>query len=203
VARAARRPRRHPLLSIAVLALAVSASLVLPVAGAVTAAVLLTLLTAGYRARRGLAQRRSLRGPRLWDPVLVAWSFPWVLTRSAIRTVLLAPLLLAAAADAVAGATTSSHAAHRPLAGAAVAAVYIALSGLGPWSRGARQELHRVLNAFTSSPLEVVLTILTLGAIAMIIATVAFIQPTSMWPLHDPLIIHVRIPGVVPASLHG
>jgi hypothetical protein len=202
-AQSAPRPRRHPLLSLAVLALAVSASIVLPVVGVVTAAVLLTLLTAGYRARRGLADRRSLRRPRLWDPVLVAWSFPWVLTRSAVKTVLLAPLLLAAAADAVAGATTSSHGAHRLLTVAAVAAVYIALSGLGPWSRGARQELHRVLNAFTSSPLEVVLTILTLGAIAMIIATVAFIQPTSMWPLPDPLIIHVRIPGVVPVSLHG
>jgi len=203
VVRAARRPRRHPLLALAVMALAVSASLVMPVVGVITAAALLTLLTAGYRARRGLADRRSLRGPRLWDPALVAWSFPWLLTRSAIRTVLLAPLLLAAAVDAVAGATNSLHGAHLPLAGAAVAAVYTALSCLGPWSRGARLELHRVLNAFTSSPLEVVLTILALGAIAMIIATVAFIQPTSMWPLPDPLIIHVRIAGVVPVSLHG
>jgi tRNA A-37 threonylcarbamoyl transferase component Bud32 len=203
VARPARRPRRHPLLAVALLALAVSASLVLPVVGAVTAAAAVTLLTAGYRARTGLADRRSLRGPRLWDPATVVWSFPWVLTRSAIKTVLIAPLLVAAAVDAVAGATTSSHGAQLPLAGTAVAAVYTALSCLGPWSHGARQELHRMLNAFTSSPLEMVLTILTLGVIAMIIATLALIQPSSLWPLPDPLVIHVRIPGLIPVSLHG
>jgi tRNA A-37 threonylcarbamoyl transferase component Bud32 len=201
VARSARRPRRHPLLALAVLALAVSATLVLPVAGAVTVAALLTLLTAGYRARTGLAGRRSFRGPRLWDPALVIWSFPWVLTRSAIETILLAPVLLAAAGDAVAGATTWLHGAHLPLTGAAVAAVYTALSCLGPWTRPARRQLHRVLHA--SSSLEVVVTILTLGVIAMIIAVLGLIQPPSMWPLPDPFTIHIRIPGLNPVSLHG
>jgi hypothetical protein len=103
----------------------------------------------------------------------------------------------------IAIATTSLHGAHLPLAGAAVAAVYTALSCLGPWSRGARRELHRVLNAFTSSPLEVAVTIMTLGAIVMIIAAVALIQPPATWPLPDPLIVHMRIPGLIPLSLHG
>jgi len=202
-ARPARRPRRHPFLALAILALAVSASLELPVAGAVTVAALLMLLTAGYRARTGWADRRRLRGPRLWDPALVVWSFPWVLARSAIETVILAPLLLAAAAVAVAGATTWLHGAHLPLAAAAVAAVYTSLSCLGPWSLAARRQLHRSLHAFSTSPVEMVATVLTLGAIAMIIAAIALMQPPSMWPLPDPFTLHVRIPGLNPVSLHG
>jgi len=199
----ARRPRRHPLLALAVLALAVGASVELPVVGVVTVAALLTLLTAGCRARTGMADRRSFRGPRLWDPALVVWSFPWVVTRSAVETVLLAPLLLAAAGDAVAGATVWLHGAHLPLAWPAVAAVYTALGCLGPWSRPARQQLHLVLDAFASSRLEVVATILILGALAAIITVLALVQPPSMWPLPDPFALHIRIPGINPVSLQG
>ena len=199
----ARRPRRHPLLAFAVLALAVGASIELPVVGVVTVAALLTLLTAGCRAQTGLADRRSFRGPRLWDPALVVWSFPWVVTRSAVETVLLAPVLLAAAGDAVAGATVWLHGAHLPLAWPAVAAVYTALGCLGPWSAPARQQLHRVLDSFASSRLEVVATILTLAALAAILTVLALVQPPTMWPLPDPFTLHIRIPGINPVSFAG
>jgi K+ transporter len=128
---------------------------------------------------------------------------PWVLARSAIETVLLAPLLLAAAGGAFDAATRLLHGVHLPSAWAAVAAAYTAMSFLGPGSRPARRQLHRVLKAFASSPLEVVTTILTLSAIAMIIAALALIQPPSMWPLPDPLTIHFPVPGLNPVSLHG
>ncbi|HYK28638.1 MAG TPA: hypothetical protein VEV61_11790 [Streptosporangiaceae bacterium] len=202
-ARFARQPRRHPLLALVVLALAVGVSVELPVVGVVTVAALLTLLTAGCRARTSLADRRSFRGPRLWDPALVVWSFPWVVTRSAVETVLLAPLLLAAAGDAVAGATVWLHGAHLPLPWPAVAAVYTALGCMGPWSHPARQQLHWVLDGFASSRLEVVATILVLGALAAIITVVALIQPPTMWPLPDPFTLHIRIPGINPVSLQG
>ena len=199
----ARRPRRHPVLALAVLALAVGASVELPVVGVVTVAALLTLLTAGSRAGTGLADRRSFRGSRLWDPALVVWSFPWVVTRSAVETVLLAPLLLAAAGDAVAGATVWLHGAHLPLAWPAIAAVYTALGCLGPWSTSARQQLHRVLDSFASTRLEVVATFLILAALAAILTVVALAQPPTMWPLPDPFTLHIRIPGINPVSFQG
>jgi len=203
ITHAARRPRRHPMLFIAVVALAVSANLILPVAGAITVAASLTLLRTGHRARTGLVGRRSQRGPRWWDPALVVGSIPWVLARSALETLLLAPLLLAAAGGAFDAATRLLHGVHLPSPWSAVAAAYTALSFLGPGSRPARRQLHRVFNALASSPLEVVMTILALGTIAMIIALLTLIQPPTIWPLPDPLIIHFRIPGLKLISLHG
>jgi len=164
-----------------------------------------------------MAGRQRRRGPRLWDPALVAWSIPWVLAMSAIQTVLLGPVLLAAAVEAVAVTTTPLHGTHPPSAWAAammslhgvhlpsawpaVAAVYTALSYLG--SPAARRELHRVLDAVTSSPLEMVMTVLIVAAIAVIIAALALIQPSSLWPLPDPLIIHTHIPGLHLVRLHA
>lgn len=138
-ATAVRAPRRpsHPMLAFAALVMAVSASLLLPLAGTVAVAALLTLLRAGSKARRGLARRRA-GGPRGRDKLLLAWSVPLVLLESIAETALLAPLLLTSAGVAVVAATIAARDPHMlPAWPAALAASYTALSCIGPRSRPA------------------------------------------------------------------
>jgi hypothetical protein len=182
--KAAARPP-HSVFAFVALVLAVAASFVLPVVGilAVTAAV--TVLRAGNKARTGLAVRRRSRGPRAWDSLLVCSSFPWALARSAIETVVLAPILVVAAGVAVTAWMHWSHGAHPMSVWAAGAAVYTALSCLGPGSRAARRELNRVLSPTASSSLTAVVALLAAGVLAMIVVGLVLIQTPPTWPLPD------------------
>ncbi|MGN6792059.1 MAG: serine/threonine-protein kinase [Streptosporangiaceae bacterium] len=202
-ARTTGEQHRHPLLALVALAMAVSASFVLPVVGTFAVAVLLTVLRACNRARVGVVGRRKARGPRAWDSLLVVSSIPWALSRSAIETVLLAPLLLAAAGVAVTAWTILFHGTHVMSVWAAAAAAYTALSCLGPRSRSARRELSRVLSSVTSSPLAAAVAMLTAGVLAMIVAGLVLIQTPPMWPLPDPPNVSIHVSGFNPGLLHG
>jgi serine/threonine protein kinase len=175
----------HSVFSFVALVLAVATSFVLPVIGtlAVTAAV--TVLRAGNKARTGLAVRRRSRGPRAWDSLLVCSSFPWALARSAIETVVLAPILVVAAGVAVTAWMHWSRGAHPMSVWAAGAAVYAALSCLGPGSRAARRELNRVLSPTASSSLAAVVALLAAGVLTMIVVALVLIQTPPTWPLPD------------------
>jgi hypothetical protein len=184
-----RRPRPHPLLILTALVLAVGASIVVPVAGALAVAALLTLLRAAARARWGLAARRAARGPRARDPFLLAGSMPWALVRSALETLLLAPFLLAA----VVAATMAFRGPHILPASAAIAVGYTLLSCLGPGSRLARRELHRVFNVLAPTPLTAAATLLTLVAIATAMATLLLMKEPPLWPLPGLHAIHFHV----------
>ena len=80
--------------------------MLLPVAGTALSLAVITLLRAADRAQHGLTERRSRRGARPSDIVVVIVTAPWTVVRAALTTVLLAPLaiiaaLLAAAASVV------------------------------------------------------------------------------------------------------
>ena len=203
-ATAVRAPRQpsHPMLAFAALVMAVSTSFLLPLAGTVTVAALLTLLRAGSKARRELAQRRA-GGPGARDKVLLVLSIPWVLLKSIAETALLAPLLLTAAGVAVVAGTIAARDSYMLSAWTALAATYTALSCIGPRSRPARCELNRVLDAIASSPLAAATTMLTLSLLAVTIADLAIAKTPPLWPLHGLHGMHVHLPGLNRASLHG
>src|SRR3989440_5238951 len=92
LAEEAQVPRRHRLLGFAVLAVAVGASLALPVAGAIAVTAGVTILRAADRAVEALTAPRCARGPWGWGPFLLVVSMPWMLARSVIETILVAPL---------------------------------------------------------------------------------------------------------------
>ncbi len=87
------RPRHRPL-ALAALVIAVAISLLLPVAGTVAVAALLTGLRAADRSRQHITARRISRGVRVTNPVLVAASMAWQLARAAVVTIMIAPLPL-------------------------------------------------------------------------------------------------------------
>ena len=84
----------HGLVSLAFAVAAVALSVLLPVAGTVLALAVITLLRAADRAQSGLAERRSVRGPRPSDILVVIVTAPWTVVRALVTTVLLAPLAL-------------------------------------------------------------------------------------------------------------
>lgn len=66
---------------------------------------------------------------------------------------------------------------------------------MGPRSLPARRELKRVLNSVASSPLGVVVTVLTADVTAMTIAGLILIQMPPTWPLSNPPAIDVHVSG--------
>ena len=77
--------------------------MLLPVAGTAISLAVITLLRAADRAQAGLAERRSLRGARPSDIVIVIVTAPWTVVRAALTTVLLAPLAIIVALLAAGG----------------------------------------------------------------------------------------------------
>lgn len=193
----------HPLLALTALAVAVGISYFLPVAGTLAVAAMLTVLRAGDKARSGLAGRRDIRGRRAWDSLLIASSAPWALARSLVDTILYAPVLLAAAAVMVTASMIWFRASHALPDWPAVAAVYTALSCLGPRSRPVRREMNRVLGAIASTPLGAAVTLLTAAVLAMTVAALVLMQAPPMWPLPDPPSMIVHVSGFNLAKFHG
>ena len=189
-------PRRHRLLGFAVLAIAVGASLALPVAGAIAVTAGITVLRAADRAAEALTARSRVRGPRWWDPFLLIGSMPWMLARSVLETVLLAPFVLLAAGIAVATAIIAMGGGRVALAAAAGAGVYTVLSCLGPRSRAPRRQLNRFLNATAQTPLTAAMVALMLGALAAGVMSLARSPRPVSWPVPAPRSAPVHLPGV-------
>jgi len=189
-------PRRHRLLGFAVLAIAVGASLALPVAGAIAVTAGITVLRAADGAAEAHAARRYARGPSVWDPFLVIASMPWMLARSVMETILLAPFVLLAAGIAVAAVIIAMGGGHLAPAVAAVAGVYAVLSCLGPGSRAPRRQLNRFLNAIAQTPLTAAMVVLMLGALAAGVMSLARSPRPASWPVPGPYSAPIHLPRV-------
>jgi len=189
-------PCRHRLLGFAVLVIAVAASLALPVAGAIAVTAGITVLRAADRATETLTARRYARGLRWWDPFLLVVSMPWMLVRSVVETILLAPFVLLAAGIAVAAAVIAVGGASTGLVAAAVAGVYTVLTCLGPRSRAPRRQLNRFLNAIAQTPLTAAMAALLIGALAAGMMSLARSPRPVSWPLPEPHSAPLHLPGV-------
>lgn len=177
-------PRRHRVLGLAVLLIAVGLSLAMPVAGAITITAGITVLRAADRAAGRRAVRRATRGPRRSDPFLLLASMPWMLLTAVVETILLAPLVLLAAVITVAVAMAVTGGGHLALAVATIAAMYSVICCLGPRSRAPRRQLNQFLDVAARTPLTVAMVALMLGTVAAGVTALTVPGRPDFWPVH-------------------
>ncbi len=185
------------LLALLTMAIAVAASVLLPIAGTVVAMTMIVLLRAADRAHGGLTRRRSARGSRASDvPVMVATA-PWDLLRALVSTALLAPLALTCAAAAAAVTTIAIHANPYRAAGAYAAGAFVAFYGFGLGSGKPRRQLGRLFGAVARNRFPAALAVILLTVLAAGVAGAAVTRPHLLWPLaagfswHMPGLRHV------------
>ena len=181
----ASRSPAGPLLVGASIAAAVAISLVFPIAGTVAALVALMALRAGDRAAGGMSRRRARRGSRASDPLLAAAMFPPALAWSVIRSVLLLPLALVAAAIAAGVAVVAVPHHAIPVVCAYAAGMLVAFYGLGPGSAGARRPVRSFFDSVADSPLRATAAFIAIvGVFAAAVAVVAA-HPPFFWPFDN------------------
>jgi hypothetical protein len=171
------------LLALLTMAIAVAASVLLPIAGTVAALVMIVLLRAADRAHGGLTRRRSVRGTRATDvPVMVATA-PWSLFRALVSTVLLAPLALICAAAAAAVTIIAVHTSPYQDASAYAAGAFVAFYGFGLGSGKPRRQLGRLFGAVARNRYPAALAVILLGVLTVAVTGTAVTQPHVIWPL--------------------
>jgi len=171
---------------VATLVVGVGISVVLPVVGALGVLALIVALRAGEVARQRTVERRSARGAKRGDQVLVAAMFPWYLVRSLLSCLLLAPFALAAGvvAGGVAIAVTPGH--HLPRAVAAAAGAIVAFYGFGPGSARPRRQLNRLFAAVATTRAVQAVALAGITALALATLAAAASWPSLYWPAGAP-----------------
>ncbi len=172
----------HGLLMLAFAVMAVALSVVLPVAGTALVLAVITLLRAADRAQSGLAVRRSVRGARPSDILVVIVTAPWTVARALVTTVLLAPLALPVAAAAAALSVLLVQADSLPKAGGWAAGAAVAFFCFGPGSRRPRRQLRRMTGGMIRSRAAMTVAIISSGALAAATVSSALSQPPLVWP---------------------
>jgi predicted Ser/Thr protein kinase len=172
----------HGLVMLAFAVMAVALSVVLPVAGTALVLGVITLLRAADRAQAGLAVRRSVRGARPSDILVVIVTAPWTVARALVTTVLLAPLALPVAAAAAALSVLLVQADSLPKAGGWAAGAAVALFCFGPGSRRPRRQLRRMTGGVIRSRAAMTVAIISSWALAAALVSSALSQPPLVWP---------------------
>jgi hypothetical protein len=175
--------RRWPSAMVAAaLLVAVGISVVLPVVGALSALVLIILLRAGELTH----ERRSVRGARPRDRVLLVALSPWYLVRSVLGCLLIAPFALAAALVAAGVTVAISPGHHLPRAVAAAAGTLVAFYGFGPGSARPRRQLSRLFAAVPTGRAVQVVALAGMTALALATLAAAASWPSLYWPAGAP-----------------
>jgi hypothetical protein len=176
------KPRWAPAMVAATVVVAVGLSVVLPVVGALGALALILLLRAGELAH----ERRSVRGGRPRDRVLLVALSPWYLVRSALGCLLIAPFALVAAAVAGLVAVAISPGHHLPRAVAAAAGTLVAFYGFGPGSARPRRQLSRLFAAVATGRAVQAVALAGMTALALATLAAAASWPSLYWPAGAP-----------------
>ena len=194
---AAPRPPAPPpaagygLIGLAAVVGAVGISLLLPVAGTVIALGALTLLRAADTAQASLSERRSVRGARPSDILLVIVTAPWAVARAVLKTVLLAPLALVVAVPAAIAAVILARAGTLPAALSWGAAAAVAFCCVGPGSAAPRRQLRRMSAAVIRSRGAMLAACIAAVALALAMLSSALSQPPLIWPATASTIPHL------------
>jgi predicted Ser/Thr protein kinase len=198
-AAAPRQPDWQPpalgLLTLAAGVAAVALSVLLPVAGTAIALAVVTLLRAADRAQSGLAERRSLRGSRPSDIVIVIATAPWTVVRAALTTVMLAPLAIIVGLLAAGASVIFTRTGTLPGAGSWAAGAAVALYCVGPGSHAPRRQLRRMSSSVIRSRAALVVAFISCWALALAVVSSAFSQPPLIWPATSSTIPHL-MPGL-------
>jgi len=178
---------------LAIMIAAVALTAVLPVAGLVVSLAIITLLRAADQAQSRLAVRRSVRGPRASDLLVVVVTAPLTVARALLTEVLIAPLALIAGAAAYGATVLVTHSLDMPRAGAYAAAAVVAWYGIGPGSGRPRRQLNRMAGLAARTSLSAAVTALAVWALAAAAVLFALSQAPYYWPLMAP-----HLPGIQP-----
>jgi predicted Ser/Thr protein kinase len=198
------QPSGLGLLSLAAGIAAVALSVLLPVAGTVISLAMITLLRAVDRTQSGLAERRSVRGVRPSDIMVVIVSAPWTVVRAALVTVFIAPLALVPALLAAAASVVFTRTGTLPGAGSWAAGAAVAFYCVGPGSAAPRRQLRRMNTSVIRSRAALVVAFIFSWALALAVVSSAFSQPPLIWPATSSTIPHL-MPGLpsLGGSLHS
>ena len=170
---------------------AVALSVVLPFAGTVLALAVITLLRAADRAQSGLAVRRSVRGARPSDIVVVIASAPWAVVRAVLTTVALAPFALVVAGGVAAASVVLAQTRSLPAAGSWAAGAAVAWYAVGPGSGSPRRQLRRMSATVVRSRAAMVVAVIATWALAAAMVSSALSQPPLIWPATSWMVPHV------------
>ena len=184
----ASRPAARPntAAGLAIMVALVALTVVLPVAGLLVALAVITLLRAADRAQSKLAVRRSVRGPRASDLVVVLVTAPLTVARALLTEALMAPLAVIVGAAVYGLAVVVTHSADMPRAGAYAAAAAVAWYALGPGSGSPRRQLNRMAGAVARTRTSAAAITLSVWALAVGAVLFATSQAPYYWPAVDP-----------------
>ncbi len=187
------RPQARPntMAGLALMVAAVALTVVLPVAGLLASLVVITLLRAADRAQSKLAVRRSVRGPRASDLLVVLVTAPLAVARALLTEVLMAPLAVIVGAAAYGLTVVFTHSMNMPRAGAYAAAAVVAWYGLGPGSGRPRRQLNRMAGAVARTPASAAVIAVAVWALAVAAIMFASSQTPYYWPAMAP-----HLPGL-------
>ena len=185
---AASRPPARPntAAGLAIMVALVALTVVLPVAGLLVSLAVITLLRAADRAQTKLAVRRSVRGPRASDLVVVLVTAPLTVARALLTEALMAPLAVIVGAAAYGLAVVVTHSSNMPRAGAYAAAAVVAWYGLGPGSGRPRRQLNRMAGAVARTRTSAAAITLSVWALAVAAVLFAASQAPYYWPAVEP-----------------
>ncbi len=194
----ASRPAARPntAAGLAIMVALVALTVVLPVAGLLVSLAVITLLRAADRAQSKLAVRRSVRGPRASDLVVVLITAPLTVARALLTEVLIAPLAIAVGAAAYGLAVVLTHSMNMPRSGAYAAAAVVAWYGLGPGSGRPRRQLNRMAGAVARTRTSAAAITLCVWALAVAAVLFASSQTPYYWPAvapHLPSLHHLIV----------
>ncbi len=183
--------RPNTMAGLAIMVAAVALTVVLPVAGLIASLTVITLLRAADRAQSSLAVRRSVRGPRASDLLMVVVTAPLTVARALLTGVLIAPLALIAGAAAFGVTVVLTHSLDMPRAGAYAAAAVVAWYGLGPGSGRPRRQLNRMAGLAARTAMSTAVTAFAVWALAVAAILFASSQTPYYWPAVAP-----HLPGL-------
>jgi hypothetical protein len=184
----ASRPAARPntAAGLAIMVALVALTVVLPVAGLIVALAVITLLRAADRAQSKLAVRRSVRGPRASDLVVVLVTAPLTVARALLTEALMAPLAVIVGAAVYGLAVVVTHSADMTRAGAYAAAAAVAWYALGPGSGSPRRQLNRMAGALARTRTSAAAITLSVWALAVAAVLFATSQAPYYWPAVNP-----------------
>jgi hypothetical protein len=184
----ASRPAARPntAAGLAIMVALVALTVVLPVAGLLVSLAVITLLRAADRAQSKLAVRRSVRGPRASDLVVVLVTAPLTVARALLTEALMAPLAVIAGGAAYGLAVVVTHSSNMPRAGAYAAAAVVAWYGFGPGSGRPRRQLNRMAGAVARTRTSAAAITLSVWALAVAAVLFASSQTPYYWPAVAP-----------------
>ena len=184
----ASRPAARPntAAGLAIMVALVALTVVLPVAGLLVALAVITLLRAADRAQSKLAVRRSVRGPRASDLVVVLVTAPLTVARALLTEALMAPLAVIVGAAVYGLAVVVTHSADMPRAGAYAAAAAVAWYAVGPGSGSPRRQLNRMAGAVARTRTSAAAITLSVWALAVAAVLFATSQTPYYWPAVAP-----------------